>query len=126
MTEQNLREMMRKRLLKNVPEPSKNGIFTSIEDLKKSQWCPEFFKLMNNRMVMGAFRYGKLSAQKNASVKYDNIASIRKRLILYEQTGNLEHLVDCGNLCMIEYMIGDHPQKHFCSIDDGEHATIKK
>lgn len=126
MTEQAVRDILRKRLLRDVRPVSSYGTLCSIKELEKSQRCPEFFKLMNNRMVMGAFRYGKLSAQKNSDVKYDNIASIRKRLTLYEETGNLEHLVDCGNLCMIEYMIGNHPKKHFSSIDDGDHATVKK
>jgi hypothetical protein len=124
MPEYEIREYMRKRLLKNVSESNKMQ-FISIKDLEASQWCPEFFRLMKNRMVMGAFRYGKLSEQKVSPIKYDNIASIRKRLKLYAQTGNTEHLMDCANLCMIEYMIGDHPNKHFAAIDDGTHATIK-
>jgi hypothetical protein len=97
-----------------------------MKDLEESQWCPEFFRYMKNRMVMGAFRYGKLSSQKHSGRKYDNIASIRRRLCLYELTGNTEHLMDCGNLCMIEYMIGDHPKKHFQSIDDGDHHAEAK
>ena len=119
-------EHIRGRLLYAVPEPNKFK-FTSIEDLEKSQWCRLFLRLMKNRMVLGAFRYGKLSSQKSATgPKYDNISSIHKRLTLYEITGNTEHLVDCGNLCMIEFMIGEHPNKHFESIDDGVHTEVKK
>jgi hypothetical protein len=80
---------------------------------------------MKNRMVMGAFRYQPLSYQKSFNIQYDNLKSIRRRLKLYELTGNLEHLVDCANICMIEFMVGNHEKRHFKSIDDGEHAHTK-
>lgn len=112
-------ELLRQRLLKSVPEPNKIT-FTSIKDLEESQWCPSFFRLLKNRMILGSFRYGKLRSQKASSIKYDNIASVFKRLNLYKRTGNDEFLVDSANLLMIEFMIGTHPNKHFKSIDDGD------
>ena len=51
--------------------------------------------------------------------------SAERRMKLYEETGNDELLVDIANLCLLEFMIGKHPNKHFNSIDDGEHAEIK-
>ena len=32
----------------------------SLESLKKTEWSPEFEKLMRNRLIMGAIRYGLL------------------------------------------------------------------
>lgn len=35
----------------------------------------------------------------------------------YQATGNMEHLVDVANLCMLEF--GTYQAKHFKPIDDG-------
>ncbi len=40
----------------------------------------------------------------------------------YIETGNDELLVDVANLCMKEFAVGNHPKKHFNSVDDGEHV----
>ena len=117
-------EFLRKRLLKDIPEPNKIT-FISFKDLERSQWCLKFLRLMKNRMIMGAFRYGTLDSQKASGKKYDNIASIQRRLKKYLQTGNDEFLIDAANECMIEYIVGEHPNKHFESVDDGGHATLK-
>jgi len=103
-----------------IPRFSKRAI--SISDLCKTQWCDEFEGLMRNRMIIGGMRYGLLGQQK---AKYNQIASIKRRLAKYEETGNTEHLVDIANLCMVEYVDGVHPNKHFNPSDDGEHTPRK-
>jgi hypothetical protein len=45
---------------------------------------------------MGAFRYGLLGEK--GKKKFNRIASMKTRLDKYEETGNLEHLVDVANL----------------------------
>lgn len=90
------------------------------EELSESEWSPLFEKLMRNRMIMGAFRYGKLH-EKNKP-KYDRVGSIITRINSYQETGNTEFLVDVANLCIIEFEEGRHHAKHFTSIDDGEHV----
>lgn len=78
---------------------------------------------MRNRLIMGRFRYGPLArAQKGT---HDYISSAIKRLEKYKETGNDELLVDVANLCLVEFVTGAHPKKHFASIDDSEHATKK-
>lgn len=96
------------------PEPM------NTEDLRKSEWSEEFETLMRNRLVMGAFRYGKIG-DKNKPV-YDRIESIERRARKYRETGNKEFLVDIANLCLLEFVEGEG---HFESIDDGEHVNIK-
>lgn len=96
-----------------------------INELAKSQMSEEFIKLMTNRMVLGTFRYGKWQDNKKNNVKIDRISSIRKRLDIFEETGNSEYLVDIANLAMIEFEISDHPNLHFAAIDDGHHAQFK-
>jgi hypothetical protein len=67
--------------------------------LKKKQWSEEFERLMRNRLILGRFRYGEVSASRYPSAKM----AIR-RLHLYLQTGNKEFLVDAANLALVEYV----------------------
>jgi len=70
------------------------------ESLKESQWSDDFERLMRNRLIIGGLRYGLI---KDAH-KYNKIESIVKRIDLYIQDNNLEHLVDVANLCLIEFV----------------------
>lgn len=92
----------------------------TISEIYATQWSPEFERLMRNRLAMGFFRYGPLPSQKKGL--YNNIGSIRKRLDLYEATGNDELLVDIANIAMVEFLNGGHPNKHFTAVDDGVHV----
>jgi hypothetical protein len=103
-----------------VAEPKQ---MPSLEELKQSEWCAEFEQLMRNRLVMGAFRYDTFEAKRTVNKgKWDVVPSIRSRLDKYVKTGNMEHLVDIANLCMVEFVSQAHPHAHFASIDDGEHV----
>jgi hypothetical protein len=86
-----------------------------LESLRKSEWSDEFERYMRNRLVMGAFRYGKINAP--GKKRYDRIGSIRKRLLQYERTGNTEMLVDISNLCLLEFVEPTHPESHFSALD---------
>lgn len=90
------------------------------QELKTSQWSIEFEKLMRSRLIMGAYRYGKLHDSKNS--KLDRIGNMIHRLEQYQLTGNDELLVDVANLCLCEFEMGVHPNKHFNPIDDGVHC----
>lgn len=93
------------------------------EVLRKTQMSQRFITLMENRMIMGTLRYGKWQDNKANGIRYDRIGSVRKRLDIFQETGNLEVLVDVANLVMIEFEISDHPNAHFGSIDDGHHVS---
>lgn len=90
-------------------------------DLAKSEWSPTFEQLMRNRLVFGAYRYGLLGDP--SKPQFDRVQSVKNRLDLYETTGNLEHLVDVANLCLLEFCEGRHPNRHLAAIDDGEHTA---
>lgn len=107
--------LLRRRLLERAGIEPTRVSKPSLAELRKSEWLPEFEQLMRNRLVMGAIRYGLMARTRGG---YDNIESIRRRLVLYEQTGNLEHLVDCANLLMLEFKFSTHPQKHFKALDE--------
>jgi hypothetical protein len=48
---------------------------------------------------------------------------MRRCLEKYEQTGNLECLVDIVNLALVEFVEGKHPKRYFASEGDGgDHA----
>jgi len=91
-----------------------------LESLKQTEWCPEFEQAMRQRLLMGSFRYGRIKEE--GKLKFDRLTDIKKRLELYEQTGNDEILVDIANLALMEFVEGNHPKKHFKTIDDGEHT----
>lgn len=113
-------EWLRKRI-EDYANGAARRICPSLAELAESEWCAQFEKYMRNRLLMGYFRYGPMGKKPG----YDNIGSAKKRLELYEQTGNLECLVDIANLMMVEFLESDHPLKHFCATDDGEHVQPK-
>jgi len=95
----------------------------SLKELRKTEWCSEFERLMRNRFVLGAFRYGTFAEHEIAGGSdYDDIQSAIDRLKKYQKTGNSEHLVDVANLCLKEFKVGNHPKQHWESIDDGAHT----
>jgi hypothetical protein len=92
----------------------------SFERFAERQWSREFETLMRNRLIMGGLRYGGLGYE--GKRQFNRIKAIGDRLKNYEETGNLEWLVDCANLCLLEYVEGRHPKRHFHAHDDGEHV----
>lgn len=93
----------------------------SLDELRLSEWSRTFEKHMRRRLIVGAMRY-QTFAEKRAGHGYDVIGSIRRRLESYESDGNLEHMVDIANLCMIEFEAPSHRNPTWKSIDDGQHV----
>lgn len=98
----------------------------NIDECVKEQckWSASFMKLMIHRIVFGRYRYGR--KDKVIKINYDYIRSIKDRLRKYNEKGNLEYLVDIANLCMLEFELGNHPNKHFKSTDDEIHVEEKE
>jgi hypothetical protein len=92
-----------------------------LDTLRKTEWCPEFDRYARNRMIMGAFRYAPI-ADSNYG-KYDICGEIIRRVELYRQDRNLEHLVDARNICMIGYIHGRRMGETLHAVDDGVHAA---
>ena len=107
-----------------LPETEEANQESSYEELKKTEWSEEFERLMRNRLIIGALRYGRLGAANKP--QYDRINSMIKRLTKYQETGNKEFLVDVANICLLEFVECNHPNQHFHAIDDGEHTEILK
>lgn len=114
-------DFLRKHLLEQLGyfDPEETRI-ADLDELKKSEWSKQFERLMRNRLIMGAIRYGRLNAPGKA--RYDRITSIEQRLSLYRETKNAEHLVDCANLCMLEFEEPSLNNVHFNATDDAIHT----
>jgi hypothetical protein len=104
--------------LDEMPAPE----MVDMNSLAMSEWSAEFEQLMRNRLIIGALRYGKLNSP--GKPQYDRTAAIKKRIQQYIDTGNKELLVDCANLCMLEFEECFHPKAHFHAVDDGTHVDI--
>lgn len=87
-----------------------------LKALYESEWSEEFENLMRNRLVLGAIRYGRLADTNRR--RYDRIGNMIERLKIYQETGNDELLIDVANLALVEFAVGDHPNKHFNALDD--------
>lgn len=97
----------------------------TFDDLAASEWSAEFERLMRNRLIMGALRYGPINAP--GKTPYARVPSMYRRLAAYGRTGNLEMLVDVANLCLLEFVEGRHPLRHFRAVDDsGERVGVAR
>lgn len=94
-----------------------------MDELRLSEWSPEFEKMMRNRLVMGAMRYGRFGTSEKSG--YDCIGSIIEKAKAYRATGNDELLVDIANLALVEFVEGSHPLKHFEAADDKGHVKAR-
>jgi hypothetical protein len=104
--------------------PEKPPLPSSVENVRNifDHWMP-FLRQQFNRLFIGGWRYGLMCQE--GKPEYDRVESIIKRLRMYQETGNKEHLVDCANLCALEYIECKHPKAHFHAVDDGEHVRVK-
>jgi hypothetical protein len=91
-----------------------------LDELRQTEWSPEFEQLMRNRLLMGAFRYGLMRDKLKS--KWKMLPSMRRRLDHYEETGNLEMLVDVANLCLLEFLNPSVDGAAMRPTDDGEHV----
>jgi len=96
-----------------------------LDQLRQTEWVPEFEQYMRNRLVMGAMRYETFE-EKLKGNQYDCLGYVRRKLDDYESDGNLECLVDAANLLMIELAAPHHPNPHFTPGDDTSHVGTFK
>ncbi len=91
--------------------------------LPDTEYSNEFDILRLKRMQTSYYKYGPISDNYGKGL-VDAIASLRKRLEAYEETGNTEFLVDAANFCMIEFMYPQHPRAHFRATSSDESPGI--
>ena len=97
-----------------------------IDKILETEFSGEFISLMKNRMVASFCKYGPVAencGRKEQTI--DEIKSLKKRLELYEKTGNTEWLVDVANFAMIEFMFPRHEKAHFKATDSDESPGVE-
>lgn len=117
MTEKTVTEWLRERLLQRVDVQnlqSVSGTELSLEEIREQECGDGFCEMMDNRLIMGYLRYGAIKGPKE---KFRGLKKARERLGKYEQTGNLEYLVDASNFCRVEFNSSQHLNKHFRASD---------
>lgn len=120
---QTVTEYLRKHLLETLGVHDKRDCLPGLDELRQTEWSTEFEEKMRHRLLMGAFRYGLFSSPDKW--KYDRVAGAKKKLALYESTGNTEHLVDVANYALLEFVRPSHAEAHFRAEDDYHHCPIQ-
>lgn len=86
------------------------------KEILKTEFSNDFVSKMKNRMLMSFYKYGYVVqnyARNDKETNVDAIGTLKRRLELYEETGNTEWLVDVANQAMVEFMFPQHPKAHF-------------
>ena len=120
MRERNWYILNRWRLSRQLPE-RQVGTQQTLEELKEETWLPLFDELAKGKLLIGAYRYGH-----PPTGKYDFIQAIKNKLSRYEETHNLELLVDIRNYAMLEFKKPAFSDAYYHNEDDTEHAPLKK
>jgi hypothetical protein len=80
-----------------------------------TEYSLPFLQGMLDAMGLSWFKYGAVADAYPSKV--DALASLRKRLDRYLETGNTEYLIDVANFAMIEFLRPRHPAAHFTPED---------
>ncbi len=116
-------DAIRDHLLDALGYPHGHPRLPDLDALRESEWCHEFEELRRNRLILGAMRYGLLSA--SDKWQYDLWAGLQAKLTTYADTGNLEAVVDAANYLMLIYMHPQHPNAHWRAEDDQGHCPTE-
>ena len=81
------------------------------DQILRRDYSTEFESLRQNSIVQSHYKYGWMSDSYPALA--DAFGSLKKRVELYEKTGNADWLVDIANFAMIEFMHPAHKDYHF-------------
>ena len=74
-------------------------------------FSPEFLQRMVNRLIVGGHRHGENGARQ------DYLKRLRGAARRYEETGNVEFLVDVANYALLEAHYPLHQNAHFKCTD---------
>jgi hypothetical protein len=82
-----------------------------------SEFNHQFTEMMDNRMAVSYHKYGPVALNYGTGL-CNAMENLKKRLDLYERTGNTEYLVDVANFARIEYTYPQHPSAHFDNLSE--------
>lgn len=87
------------------------------ESILLTEYSKYFDTLRENRMIISHPKYGPIR-ENYGNKLVSAIKNLKKRLELYEETGNTEYLADVANFAMIEFMYPQHTKAHFDNISE--------
>lgn len=99
------------------------GPIPTFKELQASEWSRGFEAIMRSRLIMGSLRYGRMGSPQKP--RYSYVKDMKRRIRLYEESGNTEYLADVANNAMLEFVDGYHPKKHFASKEPEKHEGFK-
>lgn len=103
------------------PDPKNNIPVRSFIYPDKDYW--DTVQKMANRMAFSQEKYGDLAD--GYPHRVDAMANVKERIALYEETGNIEWLLDAANFAIIEALYPAHPDAHFRSTDSTESPGLR-
>ena len=113
------------RLLHGLGERQK-GLLPSFDEIKEKVDSEEFNKLAYNKLLQGFYRYTNPENPFPKTSKYDFIQAMKNKIARYEQTHNLELMVDVRNYAMLEFTKPQFGDAYYHNEDDTEHAPLKR
>lgn len=88
-------------------EDFEKAVKNSLTDIFSSIRFNEYIPLMKNRLLIGACRYGLLNDPDKP--KWDRMERYYLEVSIFDDTGNLEHVVDALNMLLLEWEEGTSP-----------------
>lgn len=113
------------RLAHGLPERREEEI-PSLEEISESVSNPLFDKLAHDKLIMGFYRYTNPNDPFPNKTNYDYLAAMKNKIKRYEETHNLELLVDVANYTKLEFRKPRYADAYYENEDDTEHAPLKK
>jgi hypothetical protein len=90
---------------------------------KRKQKIEEFFQKQCNRLAVGCIRH-QAGKDEFGNRAQDYIKRLKQVIKKYENSGNLEFLIDAANYCALEFYNSNHPDQHFKSEDSGGRTSL--
>lgn len=89
-----------------MPRKAKKENHSKLVNARHAETNEKFIKRMDAAMEMSLHKYGLV--RDAYPHKANAIKTLKKRLKLYEKTGNADYLVDIANFAMIEFSYPAH------------------
>lgn len=93
------------------------------QEILRTEYNYPLDEIRKARMVASFYKYGPVKENYDHGL-IEAIPSLKKRLAMYEETGNTEFLADIMNFAMIEFGHSQHPKAHFAVLDDGKSHIV--
>lgn len=115
----------RGRLARGLPE-RREGVLPSLDEIDEAVRFPLFDQLAHGKLLMGFYRYVDPSDPLKPNDRHDFMAAMKNKIKRYEETHNLELLLDIANYAKLEFKNLMYTDTYYENEDDTEHAPLKQ